>query len=264
MWNEFLREIKITKRESTYENYKNALKHFQKGNKEEVLVFISKTGLSESSKKLYLNVLGSALEYYDMETKDIKRIISNYRANTTIEPCPTDKEVEMVWESCKTARDRLIFGLMAYAGLRVSEVQALTMDCIINGNKIVLKGTKGKHDAIVTLVHPRILEAMQEYLADKPWCHDKDNPLFVTNRHQGMTLEGMMFMIKRNCVKLNLPYHPHSFRRYFGNTLSRKGLPLQLISRAMRHKNVKTTMGYLNISQEDVASALKGIYKEED
>ena len=78
-----------------------------------------------------------------------------------------------------------------------------------------------------------------------------------------MTLEGMKFMVRKVCRECGLPYHPHSFRRYFANTLSKHGVELQYIQTAMRHKNPGTTMRYLNSDQDDVAAIMKRVYKEE-
>ena len=260
-WLDFLQEVKITKAATTHALYSTALSHFKTCTSAEVLVFIEKAKLSDTSKKLYLNILGTALEYYGVTDRNVARIIKNYRANIPIEPCPSDSEMETIWNTLKTSRDRLIFSLMAYNGLRVSEVQALTIDSVIADNAILLEHTKGKQDSIVTLVHPRCIESLVDWLEQRPSVKG-ERGLFLTRYRKQMTLDGMKYAVKKWCTDLGLPYHPHSFRRYFANTLNKGGIPLQTISAAMRHKNIKTTMGYLNIGQYDVANALESVYKK--
>ena len=260
-WIDFLQEVKITKAATTHNLYSTALSHFKMGTSTEVLTFIEKSKLSDTSKKLYLNILGTALEYYGISDKNIARIIKNYRANQPLEPCPTDEEIETIWGMLKTARDELIFSLMSYNGLRVSEVQSLTLDDVMSNDTILLRNTKGKQDSIIPLVHPRCIGSLATYLQQRPIIKD-ERALFLTKYKRPMTLNGMKYAVKKWCSDLGLPYHPHSFRRYFANTLNKCGVPLQTISAAMRHKNIKTTMGYLNIGQYDVANALESVYKK--
>jgi integrase/recombinase XerD len=214
--------------------------------------------LSDSSKKLYLTILNSALAYLGEDTKALARISKGYRANKPVEPCPTAEEVERIYNSLKSARDKTILGLMAYQGLRVSEVQGLTLESLVGENMLLLEHTKGKQDAIVNLVHHRLIGDMQRYLGTRPDVKDKH--LFLTRYGKGMTLPGMKYAITKWCTDLGLEYHAHSFRRYFANTLSKAGVPLQTICAAMRHKSVKTTMTYLNIGSTDVADALATVY----
>ena len=260
-WSDFLQEVKITKSKSTYELYTHALSHFKMGTSTEVLIFIEKTKLSDTSKKLYLGILGTALEYYGVTDRNVSRIIKGYKVNQPLEPCPTDSEIETIWSTLKTSRDRLIFSLMVYNGLRIGEIQFLTIDSVMENNTILLEHTKGKQDCIITLVHPRCIESLAEYMEQRPSVKG-ERGLFLTKYKRQMTLKGMKYAVKKWCTDLGLPYHPHSFRRYFANTLNKGGIPLQTISAAMRHKNIKTTMGYLNIGQYDVASALEKVYKK--
>lgn len=260
MFKEYLEEIRRTRSPNTYENYCNALKKFKTGSKEEIIEFIADDSIAGTSKKMYLTVLKSALDYYGELSRDKARIIKGYRCNNPIEPCPTDEEVEKIWGVLKRPRDKLIFALMAYNGLRISEVANLHLGDILSGNKILLRNTKGKRDAVVPIIHDRVRESLDEYLDTRKYDLDE---LFVTQQRAAMTLEGMKFMVSKVCRKCGLPYHPHSFRRYFANTLSKHGVELQYIQTAMRHKNPGTTMRYLNIDQDDVAAIMKRIYKEE-
>ena len=260
MFKEYLEEIRRTRSPNTYENYCNALKKFKTGSKEEIIEFIADDSIKGTSKKMYLTVLRGALDYEGRLTKDIARIIRSFRCNQPIEPCPTDDEVEEIWGTLKRPRDKLIFALMAYNGLRVSEVANLHLGDILAGNKILLRDTKGKQDAIVPIIHERVLSSLDEYLDSRRYNLDE---LFVTQQKAPMTLEGMKRMVSEICRKCGLPYHPHSFRRYFANTLSKHGVELQYIQTAMRHRSPGTTMRYLNINQDDVAAIMKRIYKEE-
>ena len=258
MFKDYLEEVKITRTSSTYELYGHALKNFPNGGtRNEILRFIENGDVKDTTKKLYLTILGNALDFYNKKTKDISRLITGYRCNKPVEPCPTNEEVEKVWNSLRKPRDKVIFGLMAYSGLRISEVCGLTVDDLLPDHKILLRDTKGKQDAVVPVVHPRVITAMREYLKKR---HSRYKALFLSSHKEPIKLESMKMLITRHCRKCGLPYHPHSFRRYFGNTLSRAGVPVQNICVAMRHKSITTTMRYLNINQDDVRNTLERVY----
>ena len=57
----FLGEISITRSPATARLYENALKYFCTGEPDEVLAFIAKAPLSDTSKKLYLTILQGAV-----------------------------------------------------------------------------------------------------------------------------------------------------------------------------------------------------------
>ena len=147
MWKKFLAEVHATKSASTYRNYVNALSHFETGSVEEIMSFLE-SDVSDTSKVQYLAVLKVALEYYGKLDWKKSRIIKGFRANKKVQPCPTNEEVEKVYRDLSNLRDRVMYDLMAYNGLRVSEVANLDISDI-HADTIVVRNTKGKRDAFM-------------------------------------------------------------------------------------------------------------------
>lgn len=76
-------------------------------------------------------------------------------------------------------RDRALLHLMLYAFLRVGAVTALTaaQGLTARSTGALLVREKGGQQRRVPL-HPQALEALAGYLADAPFAHDREHPLF--------------------------------------------------------------------------------------
>lgn len=256
LWHDFLDDVRATKSENTYKSYQNALRYFKDGSLDEIKAFLGNS-LADSTKKQTLRVLCIALEYNDMYDKAHRKLIKSYRPNVAIQECPTDKDIELVWGNLLTHRDRAMFALMAYNGLRVGEVAGLDMDDLLKGNRLRLRNTKGKHDAIIPLVHPRVLSSLKAYIKER---NGKAPALFLNYRGTRISSNGLTQLIRNEFHDNGLNFHAHSLRRYFANTLSKNGIPVQDIQVAMRHANIATTMGYLNMDEDKTKSILQEVY----
>ena len=251
-YDDFLEEVRRTRSADTYESYKFSLKCFPEGTKEEVLAYIERKDIADSTKKLRLVVLKQALLYIGGMTQDIHRLISGYRPNVAVQPCPTTADVEKLWSGLRSHRDKLIVALMAYNGLRVSEVAGITLDDLGN-DTVTLRGTKGKRDAVIPLVHPRVKDELAFYLKER---FSDSSALFIGVRG-AMTTNGIKQVINKEFKDNEMPFHCHSLRRYYANTLMNAGVSLEKLCKCMRHSSVTTTMRYLNISTDDVKEALE-------
>lgn len=256
LWRGFLDDVRATKSANTFKNYRNALKYFKDGSVDEIKDFLC-NDLADSTKKQTLKVLCIALEYNDMYDKAHRKLIKSYKPNISVQECPSDRDVELVWSNLSTDRDRAMFSLMAYNGLRVGEVVGLDMSDMLEGHRLRLRNTKGKRDAIVPLIHPRVLSSLKAYLNER---HSDSPALFLNHRGERMSSNGLAKLMRAEFHDNGLNFHAHSLRRFFANTLSRNGIPVQDIQVAMRHASITTTMGYLNIDEDRTKSVLMEVY----
>lgn len=264
-YTEFLEETKVMRTKATYDNYRFALEKFPNPTKASILKYIAESDDSSSTKKNRLRILRLALNYYGALTKDIERIIKGFRENVTVEPCPTDDEVEAAWNTIATHRDRAMFALMAYNGLRIGEVYSLDRsDVDREHNTVTVRGTKGKHDAIIPLIHERVRKNLYAWLDESS---RRSKALFTGPN--GRLSYGYLkkyfrkIFVDAGCVdKKGRPkFHAHSLRRYYANSLYNSGVPVQDMCMAMRHSKIDTTMRYLNIGQQNIVAALQRTWK---
>lgn len=225
-----------------------------------MLKYLSRNDIKETTKKNRLLALRLALRATGRLTDDISRIIDGFKCNKGVEPCPTDREIKEIISSRRNVRDKLMLSLMAYSGLRISEVVGLEMsDINLEQWTLRLRNTKGKQDAYLPIVHKSIKENLLKYFGER---QSSSPNLFVSCNGKPLQVNSAKTLVLRWCRALELPYHAHSFRRYFANTLSRNNIPVQYIMTAMRHKNIATTMTYLNINGDDVRQVLSKVYKK--
>ena len=62
--------------------------------------------------------------------------------------------------------------------------------------------------------------------------------------------------------KTGIKVTPHMLRHYFANTRRKAGWKLELISQALGHRHIETTMKYLNITEEELMEASDAFYSQ--
>lgn len=71
---------------------------------------------------------------------------------------------------------------------------------------------------------------------------------------------GVYALMERLQKKTGIKVTPHMLRHYFANARRKAGWKLELISQALGHRNIETTMRYLNISDEELIEVSEKFY----
>ncbi|ADU97719.1 integrase family protein (plasmid) [Thermovibrio ammonificans HB-1] len=138
--------------------------------------------------------------------------------------------------------------LMAYAGLRASEVLSLSKFSFQReGNRLIVrvKGKGGK-ERVVPLpagVSREIEENLNLFPLFK-WSSSPYYRLYRKLRQAG----------KRVGIA---DFHPHRLRHTFGTELARRGVRPEVIRTLMGHSNLNTTAGYIGIADEELFEAVE-------
>jgi len=160
---------------------------------------------------------------------------------------PRAAQVQLLIAGADSARDRAMISLMAYAGLRRSEivkldfydVEGLDMlgDCVI-----AIRKAKGNKCRMLPL-NSTATKALEEHLIVANY--KSDGPLFRNEDGSGRRLgvDRITQLVKGLAKRLELDRRitPHSLRRWFGTTLDDRGGDLLVISRLLGHRNIQTT-----------------------
>ena len=72
--------------------------------------------------------------------------------------------------------------------------------------------------------------------------------------------ESVRDMLKRMEKKTGVKLTPHMLRRYFAQTRRQAGWKLELISQALGHKHLDTTIKYLGIIDDQLIEASRDFY----
>lgn len=75
-------------------------------------------------------------------------------------------------------------------------------------------------------------------------------------------VSGVYAMLRRLEEKTGIKASPHMLRHYFANARRKDGWKLELISQALGHRNIETTMKYLNITDEELIEVSDAFYSK--
>ena len=196
----------------------------------------------------------SWLEDADFIVKSPVRRIHKVRTAKVIKDTYSDEALELMRDSCTTARDLAMIDLLASSGMRVGEMVALNREDInFNERECVVIG-KGNKERLVyfdarTKIH------LQNYLEGRV---DSDPALFVSLKapHERLMIGGVETRLRELGKRLNIPkVHPHKFRRTLATSAIDKGMPIEQVQQLLGHQKIDTTMHYAMVKQQNVKLA---------
>ncbi|HEY8646441.1 MAG TPA: tyrosine-type recombinase/integrase [Gaiellaceae bacterium] len=171
-------------------------------------------------------------------------------------------ERDDVWErhfAGKRERDRLLLALLAYAGLRRSELLGLDWDDV-DLERRLLRVRKAKGGRQRTLpIHPALAPLFIDYLAFR--ARDPEPALFtgVQGRRLSQTIMTQTFLryARAAGVTARKRVTPHTLRHVFASELLRAGANLRQIQELLGHKHLDSTQRYTHVTAHELRGAVK-------
>lgn len=166
----------------------------------------------------------------------------------------SDGQVEWLFAHIDPPRDRLMFGLMYWVGLRVGEVAALRVSDLIPGHdpgmgaRLRVCG-KGQKERVVPLV-AAMVEQWQAWLAQRPAV--ESDLLFITRRKAGISTRGIQERLAHYARQAGIQASCHQLRHTFGRRMIEGQMPVLSLSKLMGHAQVTTTQLYIAGAGVDV------------
>ena len=137
---------------------------------------------------------------------------------------------------------KAIFYFLFYTGIRSGEIDTLkrsNIDLVNRKAKIYVSKTKEEREVYFNEATKSIL---QEYFDSEPEINNAFN----------MTVNGLHVRTKDFKHHLSeIHFHLHLFRSSFAVHCLRSGMQILSVSRSLGHKDIKTTMRYLGITDSD-------------
>jgi Site-specific recombinase XerD len=139
--------------------------------------------------------------------------------------------------------------IMAYAGLRISEVLQIQLtDFNLSVGELKVRG-KGDKDRLVYL-NEKIINSIRELLR----IRDSNCPYLFSNRNnQKIHRSTINKVFNQYSEKIT----PHSLRHYFCTIALEEGLSIHEVAYLAGHSNVHTTLLYLNPSRESMRNKIR-------
>ena len=146
------------------------------------------------------------------------------------------------------------------AGLRASELCNLRLhDVDLVNRKLFVYLGKGKKNRYVGICN-RLYDYLVNYLKLRPKTSLEN--FFVTtirssNEPVPFTPATLLRKVKRLSKRVGIEVNVHGLRRTFATIAANSGKPINIISLALGHSDLKTTQGYLMTSQDEVVREMQ-------
>ena len=186
------------------------------------------------------------------------------------------EEIVTILKACTNCRDQLLILLIAETGFRIGEILGVsyTRDIDYQNHTIrVWFRDDNENDARAknaefrrSRISDDTFEFLLHYLAEYRKLLQHQNYLFIniTGETAGQPLKvGSVYdMLGRMEKKTSIRITPHMLRRYFSVLRWNDGWPLEMISQALGHKHLDTTVKYLGVLDDRLMEASKAFYEK--
>lgn len=162
----------------------------------------------------------------------------------------TRKEIEKMLAATENLKHKLILKLCYGMGLRVSEIVKLKVtDINSESMRVCIVSAKGKKDRYVNLP-ASVLEELREYyriFAPKEY-------LFEGQLGGAYNIRSAQAVFKQamNKARINKKVGIHSLRHSYATHLLEYGTDISFIQKLLGHKDIKTTLTYLKVSDQQL------------
>ena len=161
----------------------------------------------------------------------------------------------------------LLLGLNV--GLRAKEIvslkisDVLTDDLQVRDMCVLAKEQTKRNEANRIFFNNTVRKQIEKYLNDdayKHLKHKKDSSLFITKNNNAFTTNSLVNLFA-NLFKLAdiQQASTHSLRRTFATVLNDNATNVFAIQKLMRHKNIATTMLYVNVTDTQLINATNNL-----
>ena len=188
----------------------------------------------------------------------------------------TRKEIITVLQSCTNCRDQLLILILAETGFRIGEVLGIDYTKNINyqNRKVRVRfrednenGARAKNfEFRESIVSNDTFEFLMHYLAENRKLLQYQTYLFINisgkTAGHAWKVESVYDMFGRMEKKTGIKLAPHMLRRYFAIERWNAGWPLEMVSQALGHRHLETTIKYLNIMDDKLLEASKEFFEK--
>jgi len=208
------------------------------------LLRMSKKGRAPQTVNLYLN----AIKFFYREImKSTERVdIRFVKKNRRIPVVLSRREVNLIIESVKIFKHKLILAVAYGAGLRVGEVVNLKVrDLDLEELVVYIRQGKGKKDRI-SVVPEKIRGGLQNLVAGK----GGESFVFESERGGKLTSASAQKVFKNGLVKAGIKKKAsfHSLRHSFATHLLENGVDIRCVQELLGHQSIRTTQVYTKVT----------------
>lgn len=212
----------------------------------------------------------------------VKRVLRNhsfhgyFKAEESKGKSAKQDQIVVLLKNCTNRRDQLLLLLMAETGYRIGEILGIDYVRDIDYKNHTIKvyfREDNENEARAknaeyqqAKISDDTFEFLMDYLAKYGKLLQHQNYLFVNitgdTKGKPLKVSTVYDMLNRMEKKTGIKINPHMLRHYFANERKKAGWRLDLISAALGHKHLDTTIKYLDWVDEDLIEASNEFYEK--
>lgn len=216
-------------------------------------------GISERSvenTRSYLSAFFTWMYTEEMISKNPMAAIKPITYDEEIRREFSDVEIDRLKSACQTKRERAIIETLLATGVRVSELSEMKVgDIDYKALEVTVEHGKGGHKR-TTYITPVAVAHLEAYFNERP---EKEGVYLLYNKnHDKLEAGGIRHSLKQIGKRAGVTnVHPHRFRRTFATRLAARGMDVREIQVLLGHRNLNTTMVYINNDKESVKASYR-------
>lgn len=190
----------------------------------------------------------------------------------------SEDNLREIISACTNIRDKLLIMMFAETGFRIGELLGIDyLSDIEYENRVVkvraresnLNFARAKYnEERKGYISEETFKLLMLYLNKYKKLIERGTFLFIVikGNDAGKPLKqsAVYSMFARLEKKTGIKTHPHAIRHYFATERWKNNWDLLLISNALGHKSIKTTINYINIGSEELKDAAEEYYRENE
>lgn len=208
-----------------------------------------------------LAVLSTLIKYVTGEKSKLRFKLDGMTGELT---AVSATDIELLLAACDDGRYRAVILLASEAGLRAGEIRGLQWTDIKGGQLAVRRSldkqtneaTSPKHNKMRAVpLSPRLVEALDSLPRTGLWVIAESSGSFVTYDDLKDTVNAIY-----GRAEVTRPPKPiHCLRHSFGTVMAKR-VPLPVLQTLMGHADVKTTLRYIDVNEEDKRDAIALVF----
>lgn len=200
--------------------------------------------------------------------------ISTLNGTKSVPKYITREQVEDLFRQCNLQkiigwRDLVMLFLLYRGALRISEVQKLNIDDIVDNYSVIRIIGKGGKEAVVPVDGKNFKKALRIWVEEKRplVAYPDEKALIVSTQNGGkrINVRNLKARVYYLAKKAGLPhwFSPHSLRHSRATHLLDAGMDLRHIQELLRHSSIQSTVIYTYVSSDALKRELS-IYSPEE
>jgi site-specific recombinase XerD len=174
----------------------------------------------------------------------------------------TKQEVKSLFGVIKSKRDRAIFQIVYFHGLRASEVGRLQLSSYSPKERRLFIGRRKGSLTSNPELSAHEIRVLNAWLAVRK---KGPGPLFPSNRKTGIDRRMVWVLTRKYCAAAGIDRakaHPHILKHSIATHLLQSGVDLYTVKKILGHKKITSTERYLHMADTQVDDVVRKFQEE--